>query len=173
MHLWYSFLSKYFPFFDHPHKKSKKKSLSWIKAFCHSSLKMSPVLYWLWGVLASTLYWYSIEESLHLFFLESLLLIEWLALAAVLFETFVYLFIFCFLVCYTLLIFHLSILFLFFTWVSLKLLLADGIASSAPCVLWKHLCICSLGVFVLEYLAWFVGPFAYCNSLLGSFPLLL
>jgi hypothetical protein len=113
-----------------------------------------------------------IEEFLHLFFLESLLLIEWLALAAVLFETF-FSFSFSFLVRYTLLIFHLNILFLFFTWFFLKLLLADGIASSLCFVKTFVYRDCSLGVFVWEYFAWFVGPFVYCSSLLGSFPLLL
>lgn len=97
---------------------------------------MSPVLYWLWGVLASTLYWYLIEAldwriSALVFPWKSF--IDWMTSSCcrVVWN-------FCFLDSYTLLIFHLSILFLFFTWVFLKLLLADGIA---PCVLWKHLCI--------------------------------
>jgi len=89
------FLSKYFPFFDHPNKKKQEK-----KVFRESNLFVTHpskcLLYYIdYGVCLQALsigIWlkHLIEEFLHLFFLESLLLIEWLALAAVLFETFVF-----------------------------------------------------------------------------------
>lgn len=135
------FLSKYFPFFDHPHKKKQKK-----KVFGESNLfvthRSKCLLYYIdYGVCLislSTGIWlkHLIEEFLHLFFFFWKVyywLNDWMTSSCCRFV-----WSFCFLVRYTLLIFHLSILFLFFTWVFLKLLLADGIA---PCVLWKHLCI--------------------------------